>query len=113
MGGWLGDRAGHCYLHVIGWQDHDLVLCTGIGTPINPGNLKRDDDRLVALASVLRSCLPFWPRLGPSCCRIRGQSLIWLASYPTAVGGVCPPRKRGPRAVAGLQPIKLSRLRQR
>src|SRR2546421_3630587 len=27
---------------------------------------------------------------------------MWHAPYPTAVGGVCPPHKRGPRAVAGL-----------
>jgi integrase len=32
------------------WRDHDLVFCTGLGTPINPDNLKRDYDRLVALA---------------------------------------------------------------
>jgi integrase len=36
------------------WQDHDLVFCTGLGTPINPDNLKRDYDRLVALAGVPR-----------------------------------------------------------
>jgi integrase len=36
------------------WHDHDLVFCTGLGTPINPDNLKRDYDRLVALASVPR-----------------------------------------------------------
>ena len=36
------------------WQDHDLVFCTGLGTPINPDNLKRDYVRLVALAGVPR-----------------------------------------------------------
>ena len=38
---------------------------------------------------------------------------MWHARYPSAVGGVCPPRKRGPRAGAGLPLIKLSGLRQR
>jgi integrase len=36
------------------WQDHDLVFCTGLGTPIDPDNLKRDYQRLVALAGVPR-----------------------------------------------------------
>src|SRR5205823_9706634 len=36
------------------WQDHDLVFCTGLGTPINPDNLKVDYDRLVKLAGVPR-----------------------------------------------------------
>jgi integrase len=37
-----------------GWQQHDLVFSTGIGTPINPGNLDRDFYRLVGRASVPR-----------------------------------------------------------
>jgi integrase len=36
------------------WQDHDLVFCTGLDTPINPDNLKRDYERLIALAGVPR-----------------------------------------------------------
>jgi integrase len=36
------------------WQDHDLVFCTGLGTPIKPDKRKRDYDRLVALAGVPR-----------------------------------------------------------
>jgi integrase len=36
------------------WQDYDLVFSTGIGTPINPGNLDRDFYRLVARAGVPR-----------------------------------------------------------
>jgi integrase len=36
------------------WQDHDLVFSTGIGTPINPGNLDRDFYRLVGRAGVPR-----------------------------------------------------------
>jgi hypothetical protein len=48
-------------------------------------------------------------------CRIRAQHLISQARNATAVAGlvvVCPPRTRGPRAVAGRPLIKLSRLRQ-
>ncbi len=34
------------------WQDHDLILASAVGTPINPNNLYRDYNRLVALAGV-------------------------------------------------------------
>ena len=36
------------------WQDYDLVFSTGIGTPINPGNLDRDFYRLVKRVGVPR-----------------------------------------------------------
>jgi len=36
------------------WQDHDLILASAVGTPINPNNLYRDYNRLVALAGVDR-----------------------------------------------------------
>ena len=36
------------------WQEHDLVFCTGLGTPINLDNRKRDYERLVALAGMPR-----------------------------------------------------------
>jgi integrase len=34
------------------WQDHDLVFCSDIGTPINPSNLYREYHKLVAAAGV-------------------------------------------------------------
>ena len=36
------------------WEDHDLVFAAGNGRPIYPDNLKRDYDRLIALAGVPR-----------------------------------------------------------
>jgi integrase len=36
------------------WLDHDLIVCTGAGTPINPNNVTRSYDRLVILAGVPR-----------------------------------------------------------
>src|SRR3954453_18160253 len=55
LGGGPGESLGRCHLHVIGWQDDDLVRCMGIGTSIDPDDLKRDYDRLVALAGVPRN----------------------------------------------------------
>ena len=34
------------------WQDHDLIVCTSTGTPINPNNVTRSYQRLVMLAGV-------------------------------------------------------------
>jgi integrase len=36
------------------WQDHDLVFCSAVGTPIYGQNLAREYDRLVKLAGVPR-----------------------------------------------------------
>jgi integrase len=36
------------------WQDHDLIICTSIGTPINPNNVTRSYNRLIILAGVPR-----------------------------------------------------------
>jgi integrase len=36
------------------WQDHDLIVCTGTGTPINPNNVTRSYNRLVMLSGVPR-----------------------------------------------------------
>jgi integrase len=36
------------------WQDHDLIVCTGAGTPINPNNVTRSYNRLVVLSGVPR-----------------------------------------------------------
>ena len=36
------------------WEDHDLVFAATNGRPIYPDNLKRDYDRLIALAGVPR-----------------------------------------------------------
>src|SRR5207248_436545 len=41
-----------------------------------------------------------------------GQSVMWHARDPTAVGVVCPPRRRGPRAVAGLGSLPCDRSRR-
>lgn len=34
------------------WQDHDLIICTGKGTPINPTNVSRSFDALVARTTL-------------------------------------------------------------
>jgi integrase len=36
------------------WHDHDLIVCTSIGTPINPNNVTRSYNRLVIEAGVQR-----------------------------------------------------------
>jgi integrase len=36
------------------WQDNDLIVCTGTGTPVNPNNVTRTYNRLVMLAGVPR-----------------------------------------------------------
>jgi integrase len=36
------------------WQDHGLVFCSGLGTPINPSNLARDFHMLCERAGVPR-----------------------------------------------------------
>jgi integrase len=37
-----------------GWHDHDLIVSTSIGTPVNPNNVTRSYDRLVILSGVPR-----------------------------------------------------------
>lgn len=34
------------------WQDHNLIVCSGIGTPVNPNNVTRSYTRLVMLSGV-------------------------------------------------------------
>lgn len=36
------------------WHDHDLIVCTSRGTPINPNNVSRSFERLVLIAGVPR-----------------------------------------------------------
>jgi integrase len=36
------------------WQDHDLIVCTATGTPVNPNNVTRSYNRLVILSGVPR-----------------------------------------------------------
>lgn len=36
------------------WHDHDLIVCTATGTPVNPNNVTRSYNRLVMLAGVPR-----------------------------------------------------------
>ncbi len=36
------------------WQEHDLVICTATGSPINPNNVQRNFDRIVAAAGLPR-----------------------------------------------------------
>ena len=36
------------------WNDHDLIVCTSFGTPINPGNVSRSFDALVKAAGQRR-----------------------------------------------------------
>lgn len=36
------------------WTDHDLIVCTGIGTPVNPNNVSRSFDGLVKRAGLRR-----------------------------------------------------------
>jgi integrase len=36
------------------WQDHDLVVCTGRGTPVNPNNVSRSFEALVKAAGLRR-----------------------------------------------------------
>jgi integrase len=36
------------------WNDHDLIVSTAIGTPVNPNNVTRSYDRLVILSGVPR-----------------------------------------------------------
>lgn len=36
------------------WEDHDLIFAAANGKPVNPDNLRRDYDHLVALAGVPR-----------------------------------------------------------
>jgi integrase len=39
-------------LQAANWQDHDLIVCTGNGTPVNPRNVGRSFDALVKAASL-------------------------------------------------------------
>jgi integrase len=36
------------------WEDHDLIVCTSKGTPINPNNVTRSFERLVKIAGLPR-----------------------------------------------------------
>lgn len=36
------------------WADHDLIVCTSLGTPINPNNVSRSFDALVKRAGLRR-----------------------------------------------------------
>lgn len=36
------------------WQDHDLIVCTSKGTPINPGNVARSYDLLILKSGLRR-----------------------------------------------------------
>lgn len=56
------------------WTDHDLVFSTGIGTPINPGNLRRSVDRLTQ-----RAGLGHW---APKELRHSAASLLSAAGVP-------------------------------
>ncbi|MGI8976319.1 MAG: tyrosine-type recombinase/integrase [Thermomicrobiales bacterium] len=36
------------------WADHDLIICTGKGTPVNPGNVRKHFDAVVRRAGLRR-----------------------------------------------------------
>jgi integrase len=36
------------------WHEHDLIVCTGIGTPVNPNNVTRSFEALVKAAGLRR-----------------------------------------------------------
>jgi len=41
-------------LAAVTWADHDLIVCTGLGTPINPNNVSRSFEALVKRAGLRR-----------------------------------------------------------
>lgn len=59
------------------WQDHDLVLCSSTGTPINPTNVARAYGRLVILSGV--------PRIRVHDLRHGAASLLLRAGVPAKV----------------------------
>jgi integrase len=57
------------------WQPHDLVFCTGLGTPINPANLYRQFAPIVQSAGV-------YPKLSIHDCRHSHATHLILAGVP-------------------------------
>ncbi|CAN0422643.1 unnamed protein product, partial [Phaeothamnion confervicola] len=47
-------RQAETRLKAATWEDNDLIVCTSLGTPINPNNVSRSFERLVTLAGVPR-----------------------------------------------------------
>jgi integrase len=40
------------------WKDHDLVFCTGIGTPLDAGNIRRQFRAITAAADIGQGWTP-------------------------------------------------------
>jgi integrase len=43
-----------CRLAAVTWCDHDLIVCTSKGTPVNPANVRRSFDLIVKRAALPR-----------------------------------------------------------
>lgn len=59
------------------WQDHDLIVCTSLGTPVNPNNVTRSYNRLVILAGV--------PRIKVHALRHTAATLLLRAGVPIKI----------------------------
>ncbi len=59
------------------WQDNDLIVCTSLGTPVNPNNVSRSFDAIVTAAGVRR--------IRPHDLRHTSATLLLLAGTPAKI----------------------------
>lgn len=59
------------------WQDHDFIICTSKGTPINPGNVARNFNAIVQQAGLRR--------IRPHDLRHTAATLLLLAGTPAKI----------------------------
>jgi integrase len=59
------------------WIEHGLIVCTSLGTPINPSNVKRNQERIMKAAGV--------PRLTTHDLRHTAATLMLLAGVPIKI----------------------------
>lgn len=59
------------------WIDHDLILCTSKGTPVNPGNVRKHFDALVMAARL--------PRITPHGLRHTHATMLLRQNVPAKI----------------------------
>jgi integrase len=59
------------------WIDHDLIVSTSLGTPVNPSNVQRNQNRIMTTAGV--------PRLTTHDLRHTAATLMLLAGVPIKI----------------------------
>lgn len=59
------------------WHDHDLIVCTSKGTPINPNNVSRSFERLMIFAGM--------PRIRVHDLRHTAATLLLLSGVPAKI----------------------------